>query len=187
MMAALALARAGAAAVRRRMSKGCSLALLGRLCRVVALAGAAEVEARARADDLPPRADDATAALDRARARARRQTSAEIRAAHRRLLQAVHPDHGGSAELTRRVNAARDLLAAAPVRPRLNFPRARRLGEQSQTGTAMTHRFDPTSLARIRHPRDRRKNAGHRRRDRDRPRLRDLRAPRGRHARRGRL
>lgn len=34
----------------------------------------------------------------------------EIRAAHRRLLQAVHPDHGGSAELTRRVNAARDLL-----------------------------------------------------------------------------
>ena len=35
---------------------------------------------------------------------------AEIRAAHRRLLQAVHPDHGGSAELTRRVNAARDVL-----------------------------------------------------------------------------
>jgi DnaJ family protein C protein 19 len=34
----------------------------------------------------------------------------DIRAAHRRLLQAVHPDHGGSAELTRRVNAARDLL-----------------------------------------------------------------------------
>lgn len=33
-----------------------------------------------------------------------------IRAAHRRLLQAVHPDHGGSAELTRRVNAARDVL-----------------------------------------------------------------------------
>ena len=35
---------------------------------------------------------------------------ADIRAAHRRLLQAVHPDHGGSAELTRRVNAARDVL-----------------------------------------------------------------------------
>jgi hypothetical protein len=34
----------------------------------------------------------------------------DIRAAHRRLLQAVHPDHGGSAELTRRVNDARDLL-----------------------------------------------------------------------------
>ncbi|MGY4394867.1 DnaJ family protein C protein 19 [Sphingomonas sp. UYAg733] len=34
----------------------------------------------------------------------------EIRAAHRRLINAVHPDHGGSAELTRRVNAARDVL-----------------------------------------------------------------------------
>jgi len=34
----------------------------------------------------------------------------EIRAAHRRLVAAVHPDKGGSAELTRRVNAARDAL-----------------------------------------------------------------------------
>jgi len=34
----------------------------------------------------------------------------EIRAAHRRLVAAVHPDKGGSAELTRRVNAARDTL-----------------------------------------------------------------------------
>lgn len=34
----------------------------------------------------------------------------EIRAAHRRLITAVHPDKGGSAELTRRVNAARDAL-----------------------------------------------------------------------------
>ena len=34
----------------------------------------------------------------------------EIRAAHRRLITAVHPDKGGSAELTRRVNAARDRL-----------------------------------------------------------------------------
>jgi len=34
----------------------------------------------------------------------------EIRAAHRRLIAAVHPDRGGSAELTRRVNAARDTL-----------------------------------------------------------------------------
>lgn len=33
-----------------------------------------------------------------------------IRAAHRKLIAEVHPDHGGSAELTRRVNAARDLL-----------------------------------------------------------------------------
>ncbi len=34
----------------------------------------------------------------------------EIRAAHRRLVSAVHPDKGGSAELTRRINAARDTL-----------------------------------------------------------------------------
>ena len=34
----------------------------------------------------------------------------DVRAAHRRLLSAVHPDKGGSAELTRRVNAARDVL-----------------------------------------------------------------------------
>lgn len=33
-----------------------------------------------------------------------------IRAAHRRLVQAVHPDKGGSADLTRRINAARDVL-----------------------------------------------------------------------------
>ena len=33
-----------------------------------------------------------------------------IRAAHRRLLAGVHPDRGGSAELTARVNAARDAL-----------------------------------------------------------------------------
>jgi len=35
---------------------------------------------------------------------------AEIKAAHRRLVSAVHPDRGGSEELTRRVNAARDVL-----------------------------------------------------------------------------
>lgn len=33
-----------------------------------------------------------------------------IRAAHRRLVGQVHPDRGGSAELARQVNAARDLL-----------------------------------------------------------------------------
>lgn len=33
-----------------------------------------------------------------------------IRAAHRRLVSAVHPDRGGSVELTRRINAARDTL-----------------------------------------------------------------------------
>jgi DnaJ homolog subfamily C member 19 len=36
--------------------------------------------------------------------------AAAIRAAHRRLVSAVHPDKGGSAELTRRINAARDTL-----------------------------------------------------------------------------
>ncbi len=36
--------------------------------------------------------------------------SDEIRAAHRRLVSAVHPDKGGSTELTRRINAARDVL-----------------------------------------------------------------------------
>lgn len=33
-----------------------------------------------------------------------------IRAAHRRVLAAVHPDRGGSAEAASRANAARDLL-----------------------------------------------------------------------------
>lgn len=37
---------------------------------------------------------------------------AEIRAAHRRLIARVHPDTGGSAELARRVNLARDTLVA---------------------------------------------------------------------------
>jgi len=33
-----------------------------------------------------------------------------IRAAHRARVVEAHPDRGGSAELTRRLNAARDLL-----------------------------------------------------------------------------
>ncbi len=37
-------------------------------------------------------------------------TEEEIRAAHRRLMRAAHPDHGGSAWLAARVNAARDVL-----------------------------------------------------------------------------
>lgn len=37
-------------------------------------------------------------------------TPGEIRAAYRRLIARVHPDVGGSAELARRVNAARDTL-----------------------------------------------------------------------------
>lgn len=37
----------------------------------------------------------------------------EIRAAHRRLVAQVHPDKGGTAYLTQRVNAARDVLLDA--------------------------------------------------------------------------
>ncbi|MFP5456637.1 MAG: J domain-containing protein [Alphaproteobacteria bacterium] len=51
-------------------------------------------EAR-RVLDLPPGAD-----------------ADAVRAAHRRLVARVHPDQGGSAELTGRVNAARDILLA---------------------------------------------------------------------------
>ena len=36
----------------------------------------------------------------------------EVREAHRRIIQRVHPDTGGSSELATRVNAARDLLLA---------------------------------------------------------------------------
>lgn len=36
----------------------------------------------------------------------------DIQAAYRRLIAQVHPDKGGSAELARRVNAARDVLLA---------------------------------------------------------------------------
>jgi DnaJ homolog subfamily C member 19 len=39
-------------------------------------------------------------------------TLADIRAAHKRLIQKVHPDSGGSAELANRVNVARDTLVA---------------------------------------------------------------------------
>ena len=65
----------------------------------------------------PRRARQARAALvgDAAEARAILGVGPEaderaIRAAHRRLVLGVHPDRGGSAELARRVNAARDLL-----------------------------------------------------------------------------
>ena len=37
-------------------------------------------------------------------------SAADVREAHRRLIQKVHPDAGGSAELATRVNAARDAL-----------------------------------------------------------------------------
>jgi DnaJ homolog subfamily C member 19 len=37
-------------------------------------------------------------------------SAADVREAHRRLITRVHPDAGGSADLARRVNAARDTL-----------------------------------------------------------------------------
>lgn len=42
----------------------------------------------------------------------------EIRAAHRRLITSVHPDRGGSPELTRQVNAARDTLLKSKLGPK---------------------------------------------------------------------
>jgi hypothetical protein len=36
----------------------------------------------------------------------------DIKSAHKRLIAQVHPDKGGTAELARRVNAARDVLLA---------------------------------------------------------------------------
>jgi uncharacterized iron-regulated membrane protein len=37
-------------------------------------------------------------------------SATDVREAHRRLIARVHPDAGGSADLARRVNAARDTL-----------------------------------------------------------------------------
>jgi DnaJ family protein C protein 19 len=57
-------------------------------------------------------ADRARALLDVPRG----ATKEEIRAAHRRLIQRVHPDVGGPAHLATEINAARDALLATDVK-----------------------------------------------------------------------
>ncbi len=64
---------------------------------------------------LRPKPKRPIAAAGEAEARAVLGVSASadaetIRTAHRRLIATVHPDVGGSAELTRQINAARDVL-----------------------------------------------------------------------------
>ncbi|WP_375396697.1 J domain-containing protein [uncultured Sphingomonas sp.] len=59
----------------------------------------------------PPPSDECDAALAVLGLDAAADDAA-IRAAHRRLIQAVHPDRGGSADLARRINEARDTLLA---------------------------------------------------------------------------
>lgn len=59
--------------------------------------------------------------LDEAEARAILGVTASddadaIRAAHRRLAAALHPDRGGSTELMRRINLARDVLLKSGAR-----------------------------------------------------------------------
>lgn len=76
------------------------LALAGLLRRKAGATPMDAAEAR-QVLGLPPDADEAA-----------------IRAAHRRLIGQVHPDRGGSADLARRVNAARDVLLAAQRRNR---------------------------------------------------------------------
>ena len=72
----------------------------------------AHPEWREVAPDAPPprsgamTADEALAVLGLSEG----ATEAEIRAAHRRLMQAAHPDRGGSDWLAARVNQARDVL-----------------------------------------------------------------------------
>lgn len=61
-----------------------------------------------------PRADESALARARALLEIGPEADAEaVRAAHRRLMERVHPDKGGSAALAAQVNEARDILLAA--------------------------------------------------------------------------
>jgi len=70
---------------------------------------------RPKPKSAPGRGSGPATVTDEAEARSilgveRGADAAAIRSAHRRLVASVHPDRGGSTDLTRRVNAARDLL-----------------------------------------------------------------------------
>ena len=65
---------------------------------------------------VTPRQRVDSSALSRARALLEVGPEADgeaIRGAHRRLMERVHPDKGGSAALAAQVNEARDILLAA--------------------------------------------------------------------------
>lgn len=83
----------------------------------LAAAGRPAIAARPRADAPAGErmdADEARAVLGLGR----EARSAAIRAAHRRLVQLVHPDRGGTNYLAAKINLAKDvLLAEAAARP----------------------------------------------------------------------
>ncbi|MCA0320162.1 MAG: molecular chaperone DnaJ [Proteobacteria bacterium] len=69
--------------------------------------------ARARDEAPPPRGPRTDMSRDEALAvlgLAEGASPEEIKAAHRRLIQRVHPDVGGSADLAARINRAKDIL-----------------------------------------------------------------------------
>lgn len=62
-------------------------------------------------DDGPMSADEARAVLGLTG----EPTSAQVRTAHRRLMQLVHPDRGGSDYLAMKINRAKDVLLQKPA------------------------------------------------------------------------